>query len=125
MAGARTLQVDGTSLGVQVDPNGRAIVFVREGIVRIGTTVLQSTGVYDLIPGQPPQLRTLTSQQSADLTRDVEYHSDQVYDIKRPFYKHPAVIGTAGFALGAVVVWKVILPMFESRTGSVRVVIPL
>jgi len=125
VAGAQTLQVDGTSLGVQVHPNGRAVVFVREGTVRIGTTVLQSTGVYDLVPGQTPRLRPLTPRQTADLARDVEYHSDQVYDVNRPFYKHPAVIGSAGFVLGAVVVWKVILPMFESRTGSVRVVIPL
>ena len=127
VAGARTLEVDGTSLGVQVHPNGRSVVFVREGTVRIGTTVLQTSGVYDLVPGQAPQLRPpLTQQQTTNLTRDIEYHSDQVYNVNRPFYKHPAVVGSVGVALGAVVVWKVILPMFESENGgSVRVVIPL
>lgn len=111
VAGAHRLQVDGTSLGVVVLPDGRALIFVLEGAVVAGAAALQNSRMYEMRTGQAPRLWTQTaSEVSTGVSRDVAYHTDVVFRPAqaRPFYRHPVFIGVAALGVGYVA-WRLIM----------------
>ena len=110
VAGAHRLQVDGTSLGVVVLPDGRALVFVPQGTVLAGATSLLNSRMYELRAGQAPRLWTQSAADvSSSVSRDVTYHTEVVFRPvrARAFYRHPAVIGVAAVGVG-VAAWQLI-----------------